>query len=165
MAKQPPDLDKLRDKIQFIRAQVESLEAARRGGREAFLQDSTLETAAIRRIQIAVEAMLDAANHIVAREGLGVPRTYRESMRLLVDADILPRDRAGVFEKMVGFRNRAVHLYDEINPEEVWTIIDTELDDFEAFVRAIVVRYFDSPADDQSRANGGREGPTKAETP
>ena len=155
MAKRPPDLDKLRDKIQFIRTQVDSLETARRRGREAFLQDGTLQTATIRWIQVAVEAMLDAANHIVAREGLGVPRTYRESMQLLVDARILPHDRAGVFEKMVGFRNRAVHIYDEINPDEVWTIIATELDDFEAFVRAIVTKYFDSPADDQSRAKNG----------
>ena len=99
--------------------------------------------------------MLDAANHIVARQGLGVPRTYRESMQLLVDAGILPHDRAGVFEKMVGFRNRAVHIYNEINPDEVWTIIATELDDFEAFVRAIVTKYFDSPVDDQSRAKSG----------
>jgi hypothetical protein len=34
----------MRTKIQFIRTQVESLGAARRGGREAFLQDSTLAT-------------------------------------------------------------------------------------------------------------------------
>lgn len=148
MASREPDRGKLRDKLQFIRSHVSFLRSIRDEGRERFLERQTLLYASIRSIQIAVEAMLDAANHIVAREGLGTPKTYREAMDLLVEAGTLPRDKSDSFRKMVGFRNRAVHLYDEIATEEVWKIVDEELGDFEAFVQAITKRYFRSESDD-----------------
>ena len=34
--------------------------------------------------------MLDIANHIIAREGLGMPNTYREALTILCDRGILP---------------------------------------------------------------------------
>lgn len=148
MAEPGPDRDKLRDKIQFIRSEVAYLEEIRDRGHEAFSGDRTLEYAATRSIQVAVEAMLDAANHIVAREGLGTPKTYREAVQLLVDAGVLPRDKADTFAKMVRFRNRAVHLYDEIDADEIWAIMESDLDDFEAFIRAITGRYFRPDAED-----------------
>ncbi len=43
---------------------------------------------------------------------------------------------------MIKFRNRAVHLYDEINAEEVYTILEHDRGDFEVFLRAVVSRYF-----------------------
>lgn len=39
-------------------------------------------------------------------------------------------------------QNRAVHLYDEIDPTEVFAIMENHLDDFEVFIRAITQRYF-----------------------
>ncbi|MCW3488582.1 HepT-like ribonuclease domain-containing protein [Dethiobacter alkaliphilus] len=39
---------------------------------------------------------------------------------------------------MVKFRNRAVHLYDEIADEETYKIIQNHLTDFEKFIAAIV---------------------------
>lgn len=43
---------------------------------------------------------------------------------------------------MVRFRNRAVHLYDTISPDEVYRILDRHLGDFDVFVAAIVRRFF-----------------------
>jgi uncharacterized protein YutE (UPF0331/DUF86 family) len=54
----------------------------------------------------------------------------------------LPRANAPAFKAMVKFRNRAVHLYDEISPEEVYRILEHDLGDFELFLEAIVRRYF-----------------------
>lgn len=82
------------------------------------------------------------AVHIVAREGLGTPKTYSEAMRLLVDAGILPRAKGETFAKMVAFRNRAVHLYDKIELAEVWSIMENDLGDFEVFIQALAERYF-----------------------
>lgn len=142
-----PDRGKLRDKIQFIRSEVRLLQEIAEDGEASFLDDLTAQHAATRCIQIAVEAMLDAANHIIAREGLGTPKTYREAMQLLVKHDILPRDGADTFSDMVGFRNRAVHLYDEIEPGEIWKIMTSHLEDFEVFIGALVRRYFEGQAE------------------
>jgi len=86
--------------------------------------------------------MIDIANHVIAREGLGVPRAYSETMEILVEEEILPGDRRDNFLAMVRFRNRVVHLYDEVHPDEIWNIIDSDLGDFDAFIAAVVARYF-----------------------
>ncbi len=136
------DKEKLRQKIQFIRDSVRHLEELRARGREAFLADHVLQAAAIRLLQVAIEAVVDAANHIIAREGLGLPKTYRESLEILVREKILPAEREEAFVNMVRFRNRAVHLYDEIDPAEVFSIMERRLGDFDSFISALTVRYF-----------------------
>jgi len=68
--------------------------------------------------------VVDAANHVIAREGLGLPRTYRESVEILVREKILPADREEAFVKMVRFRNRAVYLCDGNDPAEVFAVTE-----------------------------------------
>ncbi|NJL26948.1 MAG: DUF86 domain-containing protein [Thermoanaerobaculia bacterium] len=136
------DLEKLRQKVQYVRDTRRHLSAIRDRGRDVFLSDRILEAAATRYLHTGIEAMIDAANHIISREGLGLPKTYHEAMSLLLREGILPREMASTLERMVKFRNRAVHLYDEISPEEIWGILDNHLGDFERFLEAIVRRYF-----------------------
>ena len=138
------DADKIRTKLQFIREAVRRLTEIRNRGREAFLTDPILQGAAERNLQIAIEAMLDTANHIIAREGLKVPGTYREAMETLVREKILPASQRESFLRMTSFRNRVVHLYDQIDPMEVYGILEGRLGDFESFLGAISRRYFAS---------------------
>lgn len=137
-----PDREKLRHKIQFIRDAVRGLEDIRDRGETAFKADPVLQDAAVRRLQVGIEAMLDAANHIVAREGLGLPETYRQSIELLIATGILPADHTEDLLRMVRFRNRAVHLYDTIDAPEIWEILTSHLGDFELVVQTLVRRYF-----------------------
>ena len=137
------DRDKLRQKIQYIRDALRRLEEIRARGESAYLADSLLQAASIRYLQTGIEAMIDAANHIVARQGLGLPLTYAQALELLVREGILPRDRNAVYKEMVKFRNRAVHLYDEIDPGEVYRILENHLGDFEGFIQVIVQRFFE----------------------
>ncbi len=139
------DKAKVRQKLQFIRQTVAQLETLRARGRQAFLSDPILQAAAIRYLQVGIEAMLDIAHHIVAREGLGLPGSYREAIELLLGAKVLPPEQRSTFLAMIRFRNRAVHLYDDIDPTEVYGIMDEHLKDFEDFAKAIVRRYFASP--------------------
>jgi uncharacterized protein YutE (UPF0331/DUF86 family) len=92
--------------------------------------------------------MIDIANHVIAREGLGVPKAYADSMEILVREGILPTHHRNALVNMVRFRNRVVHLYDEVRAEDIWDIIDRELGDFETFIAAIVDRYFSDPPRD-----------------
>ena len=93
---------------------------------------------------VGIEAMLDTANHIIAREGLTVPGSYREAMETLVREKILPASQRENFLRMTSFRNRVVHLYDQIDPVEVYGILEGHLGDFESFLGAISRRYFTS---------------------
>jgi uncharacterized protein YutE (UPF0331/DUF86 family) len=140
----PVDADKLRHHIQFVRSTLPQLREIRDEGEASFLASPRSQAAAVRFLHTAVEALVDIANHVIAREGLGIPRAYADAVSLLVKADVLPRDREETFLQMVRFRNRAVHLYDEIDPAEVFAILRDDLDDFEAFLAPIVARYLAS---------------------
>ena len=135
------DPEKLRQKLQFIRENVQRLRDQAQLSVHAFVQDSLHLDAALRRLQVAIEAVLDIANHIIAREGLGTPNTYREAFAILCDRGILPLEKRDVFLAMAGFRERAVRLYEGIDPAEVHAILCNRLDDFNAFMRAIAERY------------------------
>ena len=136
-----PDPDKIRQKVQFLRDALRQLEQIRERGEPEVVGDPILQAAAIRYLQVGIEAVLDTANHIIARGGLGLPKTYHEALELLFQEGILPAEKAGDFGEMVGFRNRAVHLYQQIEPAEVWKILEEDLEDFELFIRAMVERY------------------------
>ena len=88
-----------------------------------------------------IEAMLDIGSHIVAREGYGIPHTYDNVITLLAGNDVFTTEQAGIYVNMVGFRNRIVHLYDEVEPEIVYELITKSLGDFRDFMVTIIQRY------------------------
>ncbi|HET7559797.1 MAG TPA: DUF86 domain-containing protein [Limnochordia bacterium] len=139
---EPVDLTKLRRKITVIERSLRLLGTVSNRSKTEFLADDLLQSAAERQLQLAIEAMLDAANHIVARERLGVPNTYAQVFDLLVQHGFAPSDMRETLAQMARFRNRLVHLYDEIDPAQVYDIATSRRSDFERFVAALVKRYF-----------------------
>ena len=67
--------------------------------------------------------------------GVGVPQDSRDAFRLLVDGAGLPPDLGERMQRMVGFRNVAVHDDQAVSLPIVRSIIAGDLGDFEAFVR------------------------------
>ncbi len=134
--------EKLRDKIQFIKDNISQLETISSVDSETFINDPLMSPASTRLLQISIEAMIDIANHIVARNHLGTPKTYRESMEILCRKGIIPKDKLHIYLKMIKFRNRAVHLYDDISDDEILKIIKHNLHDFEDFINIIVNHFF-----------------------
>ncbi|HSL82454.1 MAG TPA: DUF86 domain-containing protein [Thermoanaerobaculia bacterium] len=141
----PVDPDKLRHHLDYARANLRHLERIREEGRESFLEDERTQMATVRLLHTAIEALLDCGHHVIAREGLGIPRSYSDTITLLVEADILPREDSDTFQRMVRFRNLAVHLYDEVAAEEVWKIVEDHLPDLNRFIGAIGRRYLSEP--------------------
>lgn len=137
----PVDPEKIRTKLAFLGKKMQQLEQVRAGGREALLSDEILESAAVHWLQTAIEAALDIGNHILARGGLALPRTYKETVNYLRQHGIVSAEMEKELLDMAAFRNRAVHLYDRISPEEVADKVDRYLKNFETFTSAIVRRY------------------------
>ena len=88
-------------------------------------------------LQIAIQAALDVASHIVSDNRLGEPRTNRELFDLLGRHGWLAPSLASVLRDMGGFRNVLVHGYAEVDVSVVRDVLDRHLPDFEAFVAAI----------------------------
>lgn len=88
-------------------------------------------------LQIAIQAALDVASHIVSDQRLGEPRTSRELFDLLDRAQWIPKPLAETLRRMVGFRNIVVHGYDDVDLGVVRDIVQHRLGDLTAFADAI----------------------------
>lgn len=88
-------------------------------------------------LQIAIQAAIDAAAHIVADERLGEARTQRELFDLLARAGWLPSELLARLRGMCGFRNILVHGYDDVDLGVVRDVLANGLDDLLEFVRVL----------------------------
>ena len=88
-------------------------------------------------LQLAIQAALDAASHIVSDERLGEPRANRELFTLLARAGWIDRRQAERLGDMAGFRNVLVHGYDTVDLSVVEDVVEHRLDDLVQFAEAI----------------------------
>jgi uncharacterized protein YutE (UPF0331/DUF86 family) len=66
-------------------------------------------------LQLAIQAALDVASHIVSDDRLGEPRTNHDLFRLLLDARWLSADLERTLRAAVGLRNVLVHGYTAVH--------------------------------------------------
>jgi uncharacterized protein YutE (UPF0331/DUF86 family) len=88
-------------------------------------------------LQIAIQAMLDVASHIVSDEHLGEPETNKQLFERLATARWVSEGQRKVFVAMAGFRNLLVHGYAAVDPSIVRDIVEHRLDDLIDFVTSI----------------------------
>lgn len=88
-------------------------------------------------LQVAIQAALDVAAHIVSDERLGEPDTNRDLFVLLENAGWIEADLSGSLQRMAGFRNVLVHGYAEVDLGIVEQAACSGLDDLEAFAARI----------------------------
>ncbi len=88
-------------------------------------------------LQLAMQAALDVASHIVSDESLGEPQTNRHLFDLLVRAGWLDDSLAAPLSRMAGFRNVLVHGYDDVDLAVVEDIVRHRLDDLLQFVTVV----------------------------
>jgi len=88
-------------------------------------------------LQIAIQAVLDTASHIVSDERLGEPRTYRELFDLLERAGWIEPALAGTLRDMAGFRNILVHGYDTVDLAIVQDVVEHHLDELMQFTDTV----------------------------
>jgi len=105
--------------------------------REKFLADMHLQGSAKYSFIAAIEAAIDIANHIISRKSLRVAEDYADTFRVLSGAGLIDADFALELEKMARFRNRLVHLYWEVDPEELFRILQSKLGDFDTYIDSI----------------------------
>jgi uncharacterized protein YutE (UPF0331/DUF86 family) len=88
-------------------------------------------------LQLAIQAALDVAAHIVADDRLGEPSTNHEVFSLLVRAGRLAPAEGSALKAAAGFRNILVHGYAAVDPSIVRVVLTHHLGDLLAFVAAI----------------------------
>lgn len=79
----------------------------------------------------SLEALLDLGRHILAKGyGLGISE-YKEIGMKLQEQGIFLAKEAEIIRVLAGYRNRMVHFYHEVSPEELYEICAHQLGDLE----------------------------------
>jgi uncharacterized protein YutE (UPF0331/DUF86 family) len=129
------DPDLVAKKLSLIETCVAELRRLARP--DALGHDVVQERFITHTLQIAIQAALDVASHIVSDERLGEPRNRAALFESLHRGGWIERQLADVLRSMAGFRNVLVHSYDEVDLTIVRRIVEHRLDDLQAFVAAI----------------------------
>lgn len=88
-------------------------------------------------LQLAIQACLDAASHIVSDDRLGEPQTNQDLFRLLHQAGLISREIAENLRAAAGFRNILVHGYADVDDRVTLDVLENHLDDLLAYVQAL----------------------------
>jgi uncharacterized protein YutE (UPF0331/DUF86 family) len=108
------------------------------GTKQNLAENQTKQDAIVLNLQRACETAIDLAMYVVSQRKLGVPQDSRDAFTLLQTAGILSADLTTRMQRMVGFRNVAIHEYARLNLDVVHAIITMQLDDFRTFSSTIV---------------------------
>ncbi len=135
------DKDVVLEKIKNIQNCLKRI-GEKTGQDPALLSDLDVQDVFVLNLQRAVQSAIDLAAHIVSDEGLGLPAELRENFSLLEKAGVIGSDLSQKLQKMVGFRNIAVHDYTEIDANILRAILEKgDLKDLEDFY-AQVLKHF-----------------------
>jgi uncharacterized protein YutE (UPF0331/DUF86 family) len=127
------DLDLVRRKLAELAEYVTQVSEYRDLTVERYRADWKTQRIVERTLQMATEACLDVASHVVADRGLRAPSTYAETFEILVQGGLLSSELGRVMVEMTGFRNVIVHEYARIDAEVVVRILREHLEDFRRF--------------------------------
>ncbi|MBF0363330.1 MAG: DUF86 domain-containing protein [Oligoflexia bacterium] len=129
--------DLLNNKLESLRRILERINSKIPKSEELLLSDIDVQDVIILNLQRAVQQAVDIACHILSSLEVQAPSSMSESFLLLERAQIISKEVANVMTKTVGFRNIAIHEYQEIDWMIVYKIITKHLSDFKSYMREI----------------------------
>lgn len=100
---------------------------------EKYRRDIRLQRFVERTLEIAVACCLDVVHHIISDEGFREPDSYSDAFRVLVEHGVLPEAFLSDYQVMAQFRNKMVHYYEKIDPDQVYAIFKGKLQTFDSF--------------------------------
>ena len=93
-----------------------------------------------RELQLAIQAVLDVASHIVSDERLPEPSSNAALIAALTQRGILDSALGTALAAAAKFRNVLVHAYADVDPAIVRDVVEHHLQELDAFV--VCVRDF-----------------------
>ena len=129
--------DLIRNKIASIERCLDRIRMEFASGPDA-LDDQTRQDAIVLNLMRACESTIDLAMHVASRQGLGIPQETRDVFNLLHDSGVIDAGLRDRLQRMVGFRNLAVHEYQKLQRPILESIVTERLGDFTELTAAIL---------------------------
>ncbi len=102
------------------------------------LEDYRKNDMIVLNLQRACEAVSDLASYIVSTRKLGLPQNKRDAFKILEENNIIDNDLSKTMQKMIGFRNIAVHDYRSLDEDVLQDVIENHLNELLDFARIIL---------------------------
>jgi uncharacterized protein YutE (UPF0331/DUF86 family) len=124
-------------KIRKMEQYLRELNTVRAQSLEEFTQNTMVKRFVERNIELAIEQMIDICKHLVAGLNLAEPETYAECFDILYENKAIPAKSLPTFKAMARFRNRLIHVYDDIDDAITFEVYRKHLQDFKVFAQVI----------------------------
>src|SRR4030043_1890510 len=127
----PGDIDSkvVAQRVFWISQMVDSLKDLQLEEKVSFLADRHKVAAAASYLRRSLEALFDIGRHILAKKFAFPATEYKEIAKGLSEKKVIIGIEAESMRKMAGYRNRMVHFYHEITPDELHEICLDHLDE------------------------------------
>lgn len=126
------------EKTAWIRKMLADLRDLGLDDREEFLADKHKQAAAESYLRRALEALFDVGRHILARKFGAAAAEYKDVARMLFEKKALTKKESDLLRLMAGYRNRLVHFYHEIGPEELFEICAKDSVDIQKILNRLI---------------------------
>jgi len=103
---------------------------------EEFIEDPERYGSVERFLHLAIEAVIDMGNHIIADSELGVVNWYSDIPKILAEKEFISTELEEKWIRMIGFRNALVHEYIDIDRRIVYDVLQNNVKDLEELKRA-----------------------------
>ena len=132
------DKELLSRKLSRLQNDVDVLKSAEDITWQKYRDDLRIKAFVERYLHLAIEEVLDIANHFVSFYQWREPAGYRDLLLILTEHGILPPEHLPVFQNMASFRNMLLHRYENMDDELVFGIFKKRLADFDLFMALIM---------------------------
>lgn len=132
--------DKITRLVSEMRKSVSRLKILRTVDKKAFLNDQDKIGSTKYHMIVSIESAIDICNHIISQNGYRTPDNYADTFQVLAEQGAFDSEFTVNLKDMSKFRNRLVHIYLEVDDEQVYEILQKRLADFKTFLDKIA--YF-----------------------
>ncbi len=130
------DRDALSSRLDALENYLAELRSFERYSREEFVREPALHHLGERFLHLACECILDIAHHVIAEQGYRQAASYKDTMDVLREEEIIDAALCERLKGWMGFRNVLVHFYLDIDHGRSFDALG-ELADLEAFAAAM----------------------------
>ena len=103
---------------------------------EEFTADPERYGSTERFLHLAIEALIDMGNHVIADSELGVVNWYSDIPKIMAEKEFISSELEEKWISMIGFRNTLVHEYIDIDRKIVYDVLQNNIQDLEDLKRA-----------------------------
>lgn len=117
------------DRLDWVDRMVEDIRSLPLSTYDEFINDRRNAAAAESCLRRALEALLDLGRHLLAKVYATSVTEYKKIAEELAARRVLSEPTARQLRVLAGYRNRLVHFYHQIPPDELYQICASQLDD------------------------------------